>query len=122
MNQLILGDNLEILKKLNSESVDLIYLDPPFFSNRNYEVIWGDTGEVRSFQDRWRGEINIDGFDYDEAKNKGLKPEILLDKTGTQTRKFKPSQHTVAVKVVENDGLENVEVIRIKVNGVVTRN
>lgn len=43
MNQLILGDNLEILKKLNSESVDLIYLDPPFFSNRNYEVIWGDS-------------------------------------------------------------------------------
>ena len=55
VNQLILGDNLEILKKMDSESVDLIYLDPPFFSNRNYEVIWGDTGEIRSFQDRWAG-------------------------------------------------------------------
>ena len=33
----------------------MIYLDPPFFSNRNYEVIWGDEGEVRSFQDRWAG-------------------------------------------------------------------
>ncbi len=54
-NQLILGDNLEILKKLPSESVDLIYIDPPFFSNRNYEVIWGDEGEVRSFKDRWSG-------------------------------------------------------------------
>ncbi len=53
MNKLLLGDNLEILKTLESESVDLIYLDPPFFSNRNYEVIWGDKGEVRSFQDRW---------------------------------------------------------------------
>ena len=52
MNQLILGDNLEILKSLESESIDLIYLDPPFFSNRNYEVIWGDAGEIRSFQDR----------------------------------------------------------------------
>ena len=41
LNKLILGDNLEILKQLDSESVDLIYLDPPFFSNRNYEVIWG---------------------------------------------------------------------------------
>lgn len=56
-NQLILGDNLEILKQLPSESVDLIYLDPPFFSNRNYEVIWGDEGEIRSFQDRWSGGI-----------------------------------------------------------------
>jgi DNA modification methylase len=55
MNQLILGDNLEVLKRLDNESVDLVYLDPPFFSNRNYEVIWGDEGEVRSFRDRWSG-------------------------------------------------------------------
>jgi site-specific DNA-methyltransferase (adenine-specific) len=58
MNELILGDNLEIMKKMDGESVDLIYLDPPFFSNRNYEVIWGDKGEVRSFQDRWSGGID----------------------------------------------------------------
>ena len=55
INQLILGDNLEILKTIESDSIVLIYLDPPFFSNRTYEVIWGDEGEVRSFQDRWSG-------------------------------------------------------------------
>lgn len=58
MNQLILGDNLEVLRKIDKESVDLIYLDPPFFSNRNYEVIWGDEGEIRSFKDRWAGGID----------------------------------------------------------------
>jgi DNA modification methylase len=58
MNQLLLGDNLEILRQMPSESVDLIYLDPPFFSNRTYEVIWGDTGEVRSFEDRFSGGID----------------------------------------------------------------
>ncbi|MEY4768936.1 MAG: hypothetical protein RL637_1575 [Pseudomonadota bacterium] len=58
MNKLLLGDNLAILKEMESESVDLIYLDPPFFSNRNYEVIWGDKGEIRSFEDRWAGGIN----------------------------------------------------------------
>ncbi len=58
INRLILGDNLEILKTIEADSVDLIYLDPPFFSNRNYEVIWGDAGEVRSFQDRWAGGIS----------------------------------------------------------------
>ncbi|MDR3181378.1 MAG: site-specific DNA-methyltransferase, partial [Planctomycetaceae bacterium] len=58
VNRIILGDNLEILKTLPEESVDLIYLDPPFFSNRNYEVIWGDEGEVRSFKDRWSGGID----------------------------------------------------------------
>ncbi|MFI3188417.1 hypothetical protein BCS42_04880 [Crenothrix sp. D3] len=58
MNQLILGDCLEVLKTLASDSVDLIYLDPPFFSNRNYEVIWGDKGEIRSFEDRWSGGVD----------------------------------------------------------------
>jgi DNA modification methylase len=58
INKLILGDNLEILRQLESETVDLIYLDPPFFSNRNYEVIWGDKGEVRSFEDRFSGGID----------------------------------------------------------------
>jgi len=57
MNHLYLGDNLAILQAIPTETVDLIYLDPPFFSNRNYEVIWGDAGEVRSFQDRWAGGV-----------------------------------------------------------------
>ncbi len=55
MNKLILGDNLEILRNIAAESVDLVYIDPPFFSNRTYEVIWGDSGEVRSFEDRFSG-------------------------------------------------------------------
>ena len=46
------GDNLEQLKKLPDGCVDLIYIDPPFNSNRNYEVFWGETKEKRSFQDR----------------------------------------------------------------------
>jgi len=57
-NKLILGDNLEVLQSIQSRSVDLIYLDPPFFSNRTYEVIWGDDGEKRSFEDRFAGGID----------------------------------------------------------------
>jgi DNA modification methylase len=44
------GDNLEQLRKLSDASVDLIYIDPPFNSNRNYEVFWGETKEKRSFE------------------------------------------------------------------------
>ena len=58
-NKLIYGDNLEILATMEKESVDLIYIDPPFFSNRNYEIIWGDEAEIRSFEDRWEGGINV---------------------------------------------------------------
>jgi DNA modification methylase len=52
-------DNHERVASLPSESVDLIYLDPPFFSNRKYEVIWGDEAEMRSFEDRWEGGIQV---------------------------------------------------------------
>jgi DNA modification methylase len=46
------GDNLEQLKKLPDACVDLIYIDPPFNSNRTYEIFWGETKEKRSFEDR----------------------------------------------------------------------
>ena len=46
------GDCLEQLRKLPGECVDLIYIDPPFNSNRNYEVFWGETKEKRAFEDR----------------------------------------------------------------------
>lgn len=46
------GDNLEQLKKLPDACVDLIYIDPPFNSNRNYELFWGQTKKKRAFEDR----------------------------------------------------------------------
>lgn len=46
------GDNLEQLRRLPDNCVDLIYIDPPFNSNRNYEVFWGETKEKRAFEDR----------------------------------------------------------------------
>lgn len=46
------GDNLDQLKKMPGASIDLIYIDPPFNSNRNYEVFWGETKEKRAFEDR----------------------------------------------------------------------
>jgi len=47
-NRLYCDDNLEVLATMEAESVDLIYIDPPFFSNRHYEIIWGDEAEIRS--------------------------------------------------------------------------
>ena len=46
------GDCLEQLQKLPDGCIDLIYIDPPFNSNRNYEVFWGETKEKRAFDDR----------------------------------------------------------------------
>jgi site-specific DNA-methyltransferase (adenine-specific) len=48
-------DNVDRLPEFPANCIDLVYLDPPFFSNRNYEVVWGDEAEIRSFVDRWAG-------------------------------------------------------------------
>lgn len=59
-NTLYYGDNLPILKKyIPDESVDLIYLDPPFNSNRNYNVLFKDESgseseaQITAFEDSW---------------------------------------------------------------------
>ncbi|MDR1904365.1 MAG: hypothetical protein LBQ88_19035 [Treponema sp.] len=43
---------------------------------------------------------------------------IIIDKEGRQVRSFKTGIHAIAVKVMDNDGLENIEIIKLKINGV----
>jgi hypothetical protein len=45
------GDCLEQIRNLPDACVDLVYIDPPFNSNRNDEVFWGETKEKRAFED-----------------------------------------------------------------------
>jgi site-specific DNA-methyltransferase (adenine-specific) len=59
-NTLFYGDNLDILREyIPDESVDLIYLDPPFNSNRNYNVLFRDESgrdseaQIEAFEDTW---------------------------------------------------------------------
>ena len=47
------GDNLDILSGLDSTSVDLVYLDPPFNSNRNYAAPVGRAAAGAAFKDAW---------------------------------------------------------------------
>lgn len=81
-NLLICGDNLKVLDDLIKQGikVDLIYLDPPFFSNKHYEVVWGDEAEIRSFKDRWAGGIHV----YVEwMKERIVKMHDILEDTGS---------------------------------------
>ena len=49
MNTLYYGDNLDILRRyVKDESVDLIYLDPPFKSNQDYNVLFAERVPSRS--------------------------------------------------------------------------
>src|SRR5579859_6255004 len=57
---LFYGENLDILRQhIATESIDLIYLDPPFNSNRNYNVLFRDESgseseaQITAFADTW---------------------------------------------------------------------
>src|SRR5690606_2810647 len=61
-NRLFYGDNLPVLREhVATESVDLVYLDPPFNSNRSYSVIFGEharkdadaNAQIQAFDDTW---------------------------------------------------------------------
>ena len=53
VDRLFSGDCLIAMRTLPSESIDLIYIDPPFFSGRNRDALSGETNELRSFSDIW---------------------------------------------------------------------
>ncbi|MEN6643097.1 MAG: DNA methyltransferase [Armatimonadia bacterium] len=60
MNTLYYGDNLDILRRyIADESVDLVYLDPPFNSNANYNVLFAEkdgtqaASQIKAFDDTW---------------------------------------------------------------------
>lgn len=69
-NVLYFGNNLEILRKyIPDNSIDLIYLDPPFSSNRDYNILYkGVSGkwseaQVKAFSDTWHwGDVTDDAF------------------------------------------------------------
>ena len=48
-----IGDNIDFMRGLNSESFDLVYLDPPFNSNRNYSAPIGSKAAGAAFKDTW---------------------------------------------------------------------
>jgi len=52
-NTIFRGDNLAIMRALPSDFVDLIYIDPPFFTQQNYKNIWGDKESVLDFKDNF---------------------------------------------------------------------
>ena len=55
------GENLQKLADFPDASVDLIYIDPPFNSNRNYEVFWGETREKLLVRPARRDRIETGG-------------------------------------------------------------
>ena len=67
------GDNLPIMRGINSESVDLIYLDPPFNSKANYAAPIGSKAAGAEFKDTWTlNDVDAAWLDLIEAKHPAL--------------------------------------------------
>ena len=67
------GDNLPIMRGMNSESVDLIYLDPPFNSKANYAAPIGSKAAGAEFKDTWTlSDIDIAWLDLIEIRHPAL--------------------------------------------------
>ena len=78
-NKLYFGDNLDILREhVPDESVDLIYLDPPFNSNATYNVLFkeasgeGSAAQIHAFDDTWHWNIESE-YAYREVVQHGPK-------------------------------------------------
>jgi site-specific DNA-methyltransferase (adenine-specific) len=84
-NKLFYGDNLDVLRnEIASESVDLVYLDPPFNSNAGYNVLWSTAGHaadasIEAFDDTWTwGEASKSALmDIASGTNRNL--QVLME-------------------------------------------
>ena len=82
-NKLYFGDNLDIMREhISDESVDLIYLDPPFNSKATYNVLFKEkngtesAAQITAFEDTWHWDISSEST-YHELVQKG--PKKLSD-------------------------------------------
>ncbi len=56
-NAIIRGDNLEWLNWIPDGSIDLCYIDPPYFSGKDHDIVWKNGSELRSFGDKFKGDV-----------------------------------------------------------------
>ena len=78
------GDNLPILRGMNSESVDLIYLDPPFNSKTNYAAPIGSKAAGAAFKDTWTlSDVDAEWINLIEAKHPALYRVLLAAMTSS---------------------------------------
>ena len=76
------GDNFYIMRGMNSDSVDLIYLDPPFNSKANYAAPIGSQAAGAAFKDTWSlSDVDAEWVTLMEAKHPALYRVLLAAMT-----------------------------------------
>ena len=95
------GDNLDIMRGMNSESVDLIYLDPPFNSNRTYSAPIGSKAAGAAFKDTWTLS-DVDEAWHGEIADRDPSLYAIIDAAGlSHGRGMKSYLIMMAVRLLE---------------------
>jgi site-specific DNA-methyltransferase (adenine-specific) len=112
-----------IVKLVKVEDIVPIALKPVIGVHIN-ELERDDKG-IRKIEFTAQGQspagIEFYSWDFAYSEAKGFKPAVIIDKEGRQVLSLKTGEHVIAVKVVDNDGLENTEIVQLKINGAVER-
>ena len=95
------GDNLDIMRGMNTESVDLIYLDPPFNSNEDYSAPVGSEAAGAAFKDTWTLS-DIDEAWHGEIADKEPALYAIIDAAGlSHGKSMKSYLIMMAVRLLE---------------------
>ena len=73
------GDNLDVMRGINSETIDLIATDPPFNKGRDFHATPESLSHGASFEDRWRWEVDIHDEWVDRIKDDRRRTWALID-------------------------------------------
>ncbi len=83
-NQLYYGDNLDVLRRYNKdESVDLIYLDPPFNSRQDYNVLFAEkdgsrsSSQIKAFEDTWEWTLEAQATSQQLVEHGGQVADVM---------------------------------------------
>ena len=101
-DSLFYGDNLNILRHMADGSVDLIYLDPPYNSKRDYNCSFGSVAQSKAFKDTWTWDEQDDIHIREIADRNPILGAFLLSLDGMLPKRgLYPYLVNMAVRLVE---------------------
>ena len=98
---LFIADNLDIMRGMDSESIDLIYLDPPFNSKKQYKAPIGSPAEGASFKDIWTDEDVRDGWHSEIAEDYPQIHQIILASEHTYDHSMMIYLMAMGIRLIE---------------------
>lgn len=106
INKIHAGDCLEIMRSIEKNSIDLIYLDPPFFTEKKHKLKSKDRTKEFSFDDVWGSDLAYGEFLYERIV---LMKEILKDTGSIFVHCDKSGEHIVRAILDNVFGSDNFQ-------------